>query len=169
MLIRLATGADAEAIERIRIRGWQHAYRHIFDPDRLDRIEPDWARFQYDLDRPAGRVTFVAELGDRVVGFALIGPSRDERGVGELYALYVDPDSWSQGAGRMLMGCAEERLAEEYDEAALWVLEENRRARDFYARAGWEPDGGRNLFKRPGFTAPEVRYRKRLRSTRSRP
>jgi ribosomal protein S18 acetylase RimI-like enzyme len=156
-------------IRSIRIRGWQVAYRHIFDPVELDRIEPNWARFQYELDRPpAGRTTFVAELEDLVVGFSLVGPSRDERGVGELYAIYVDPDTWSRGAGQGLIGRAETRLAEDYEEATLWVLEANDRARSFYERAGWTPDGTRGFFERPGFAAPEVRYRKPLRSPRSR-
>ncbi len=169
MPIRAARAADAETIERIRIRGWQRAYRHIFDPDELDRIAPNPARFEHELERPpAGRATFVVELDGRVVGFAVVGPSRDELELGELYAIYVDPDSWSLGAGRELIGHAEERLAEEYGEAALWVLEENARARAFYERAGWEPDGARNVFRRPGFAAPEVRYRKRLSSSRSR-
>jgi GNAT superfamily N-acetyltransferase len=169
MLIRGARRADARTIEEIRIRGWQVAYRHIFDPHELDRIQPSPERFEAELERPTtGRATFVAEVDGRVVGFAVVGPSRDERDLGELYAIYVDPDSWSRGAGRRLIGRAEERLAEEYVEAALWVLEDNARARAFYERAGWEPDGARNVFRRPGFAAPEVRYRKRLSSTRSR-
>jgi GNAT superfamily N-acetyltransferase len=169
MTVRRARRADAEAIERIRIRGWQRAYRHIFDPDELDRIQPNWERFAHELERPpTGRATFVAELDGRVVGFAVVGPSRDERRLGELYAIYVDPDAWSRGAGRGLIVRAEERLAEEYEEAALWVLEENARARTFYERAGWQPDGARKFFRRPGFAAPEVRYRKLLSSLRSR-
>jgi GNAT superfamily N-acetyltransferase len=169
VVIRLATAADAEAIERIRIRGWQQAYRHIFDPAELDRLEPDWTRFEHELEHPPpGRATFVAELGGCVIGFALVGPSRDERNLGELYAIYVDPDSWSLGAGHRLIRRAEQQLAVEYREATLWVLEENVRARVFYERGGWRPDGARTLFERPGFAAPEIRYRKLLSSVRSR-
>jgi GNAT superfamily N-acetyltransferase len=169
MVIRGARRGDATTIESIRIRGWQVAYRHIFDPDELDRIRPNPERFEAELERPpTGRATFVAELDGRVVGFAVIGPSRDEQNLGELYAIYVDPESWSCGAGRRLIGRAEKRLAEEYVEAALWVLEDNARARSFYERAGWRPDGARSVFRRPGFAAPEVRYRKRLKSSRSR-
>ena len=43
--MRPATVADAEAIERIRIRGWQVGYRHVFPPEELDMQPVDWSRF----------------------------------------------------------------------------------------------------------------------------
>jgi len=112
---------------------------------------------------PPGWSTFVAEDGERrVVGFTSVGPSRDERGLGELYAIYVDPDAWSTGAGLALIERAEEQLRSEYEVATLWVLEANPRARRFYERAGWTPDGARKAEERWGVRAPEVRYRKTL-------
>jgi GNAT superfamily N-acetyltransferase len=163
MLVRVARRADAEAIERIRIRGWQVGYRHVFPAEVLDRMEIDWSRWQQRLDRPpAGWATFVAESRGRTLGFVSIGPSRDEDGVGELYAIYVEPDEWSRGAGRALIERAEARLAEDYAEATLWVLEDNPRARRFYEAAGWALDGARQSIERFGVSPPEVRYRKRL-------
>jgi ribosomal protein S18 acetylase RimI-like enzyme len=91
-----------------------------------------------------------------------VGPSRDETAVGELYAIYVDPDDWSRGAGRALIARAEERLAEDYGVATLWVLEGNPRARRFYEAAGWQVDGARQAVERLGASPAEVRYRKRL-------
>jgi len=38
------------------------------------------------------------------------------------------------------------------------VLEDNPRARRFYERAGWAPDGARKAEERFGVRAPEVRY-----------
>ena len=112
-------------------------------------------------------MTFVAARDKDVVGFASVGPSRDMPELGELYAIYVDPSMWSAGAGQALIAEAERELASRYDEAALWVLEDNPRARRFYERAGWQPDGARKEFDRWGVAAPEVRYRKRLASSRS--
>jgi GNAT superfamily N-acetyltransferase len=165
MVVRTARPADAEAIERIRIRGWQVGYRHVFPAEELDAMKVEWARWTQRIQRPpAGWSTFVAEGWGRTLGFAAIGPSRDERSVGELFAIYVDPDEWSRGAGRALIARAEERLAEEYAEATLWVLEDNPRARRFYEAAGWRADGGRKAVERLGVSPPEVRYRKRLRA-----
>lgn len=163
MQIRLATADDADAIGRVQERGWQVAYRHVFPVDELERggfIQVE--RWRTRLEHPpTGWSTFVAERDGVVVGFASVGPSRDERGLGELYAIYVDPDAWSTGAGRALIEHCERHLFGEYDEAALWVLEDNRRARAFYERGGWAPDGARKSEERWGVRAPEVRYRKR--------
>jgi GNAT superfamily N-acetyltransferase len=166
--IRVATPDDAPAIETIRVQGWRSAYRHVFPPDDLDALPIDPDRWRPRLHvPPPGWTTMMCEHDGRVVGFASIGPSRDEDGPGELYAIYVDPDAWSTGAGRALMVEAERRLAARYDTALLWVLEDNPRARRFYERAGWAPDGTRKAEERFGVRAPEVRYRKDFTSSRS--
>lgn len=43
--------------------------------------------------------------------------------------------------------------------AILWVLESNARARRFYERAGWRPDGGTKIESRGEIELHEVRYR----------
>ena len=75
--------------------------------------------------------------------------------------------AWSSGAGRALIEQCEAELGGVYPEATLWVLEENPRARAFYERAGWLPDGARKAEERWGVRAPELRYRKELKSSRS--
>jgi GNAT superfamily N-acetyltransferase len=163
MKIRLATGGDALAIEAIRVRGWRTAYRHVFPPAELDAMPIDESRWRPRLETPpAGWTTLVAQDGGDVIGFASVGPSRDEPGLGELYALYVDPEHWSTGAGRALIAEAEARLLADYVEATLWVLDDNPRACRFYERAGWAPDGSTKAEERWGVRAPEVRYRKSL-------
>ena len=163
MEIRAAAAGDGDAIERVRVRGWQAAYRHVFPAAELDALPVDGSRWTARIKTPPpGWATFVADDG-AVAGFACTGPSRDESGVGELYAIYVDPASWGTGAGRALIVRAEEQLREQYDEATLWVLEDNPRARRFYERAGWSADGARKAEERWGVRATEVRYRKKLR------
>jgi ribosomal protein S18 acetylase RimI-like enzyme len=132
-------------------------------------MEPDPQRIRARLDDPTGGTTaFVADEAGRVVGWAVIGPSRNGDGTGELYGLYVDPDAWSRGVGRELMARVEEALAARYDDATLWVLDDNPRARRFYERGGWAADGGRAGFDQRGFSAEVVRYRKRLSRPASR-
>ena len=162
MLVRAAQAADADAVARIQQETWRVAYAHVFPAPGLAQDFIDAERWRRRLaDPPPGWSTFV--IGDPVVGFASVGPSRDEPGIGELYAIYVIPSAWSTGAGRALLERAEERLAEDYDEATLWVLEDNPRARRFYEAAGWRPDGAQKAEPRWDVSAPEVRYRKRLK------
>jgi GNAT superfamily N-acetyltransferase len=166
--IRLATADDAEAIERIRVRGWQTAYRHVFPPQQLDALPVDWSRWVENLNRhEPGWAYFVCEIDGRLLGWAVTGPSASPDD-GELHGLYVDPDSWSHGAGSSLIRRAEIELALTWDEAVLWVLEDNPRARRFYEAAGWRTDGTTGSFERLGVNAPVVRYRKRLSSSTSR-
>ena len=164
MTIRRAIEADVQAVARVRKRSWQDAYAHVYPPAKLARMPLDLPRWhEIVVTPPAGWTTFVAEHDDGVVsGFACVGPSRDEGGIGELYAIYVDPPEFSTGVGRALMAGAEEHLASSYSTATLWVLEDNPRARRFYEIAGWRPDGARRSEPRWGVDAPTVRYRKRL-------
>jgi GNAT superfamily N-acetyltransferase len=72
----------------------------------------------------------------------------------------VLPDWWGQSIGRGLLAHAEQALIEQgYDAAVLWVLADNRRARAFYERAGWHPDGGTKSATFGGREVEEVRYR----------
>jgi hypothetical protein len=43
--------------------------------------------------------------------------------------------------------------------ATLWALDSNDRARRFYRKAGWVPDGATKVDEREGFSLQEVRYR----------
>jgi len=168
--IRRGAYDDAEGIERVRIRGWQVGYRHVFPADRLDALELDWSRWAESLREPEpGYDCFVAEDDGRVVGFATIGPARDpENRYGELWGLYVDPDYWARGIGRALLVRAESELARTWDEAVLWTLEDNPRTRRFYEAAGWRLDGVTGVFDRLGVKAPIVHYAKRLSRATSR-
>jgi GNAT superfamily N-acetyltransferase len=167
--VRIATGADAEAIERVRVRGWQVGYRHVFPAAELDAMPVDWSRWTERLEQAEPRlVTFVAERAGAVLGFSVAGPSSIPVRYGELHALYVNPNQWSQGIGRALIERAEAELVLSWDEALLWTLEDNPRTRRFYESAGWRADGVRSSFDAFGVRAPIVRYHKRLSSSRSR-
>ena len=129
----------------------------------------DSARWRRQIETPPrGWTIYVAELDGHLRGFVAVGPSRDGGKVGELYAIYVDPDTWSTGVGRALIEQAEVRLAERYDDATLWVLDDNPRARRFYERAGWQTDGARKTEQRLGVATIEVRYAKQLSRSTSR-
>jgi ribosomal protein S18 acetylase RimI-like enzyme len=162
--VRVASPDDAEGVARVHERAWRVGYAHVFDAEKLAARRVDVDRWRSMLEESMQRrTTFVADRGGRIIGFAAVGPSREEAAVGELYALYVDPEAWGEGAGRALIETAEERLAADgFREATLWVLEDNPRARRFYEAASWLVDGARKLDEHLETLVPEVRYRKVL-------
>lgn len=180
VVIRSASAADAAQVAGVQRESWRAAYDGIIAREIIDEVMmPDeGARVrQTFLTRPWQRMIAAVDERAGVVGYASFGPEVDVLGapwphpptkggeagqVGELYALYVHPDWWSTGTGRALMDrvLARTRRAA-YPEIVLWVLEGNARARRFYQRAGFAPDGASNVLHRLG-TVNEVRYRRFL-------
>jgi GNAT superfamily N-acetyltransferase len=155
----------------VRARSWQVAYAHAFPAEELERQRNsagEWVGWwETRLAMPPPREhTFVAEDAGAVVGFAHVGQARDEAAeeLGELYAIYVLPEAWGGGVGRVLMAEALDRLrGDGFAEAILWVLEDNPRTRRFYELAGWSADGDVKDEQWLGTTIREVRYRIDLR------
>jgi GNAT superfamily N-acetyltransferase len=167
MAPRPATPEDAAAIGRVHVESWQAAYAHVFPPERLAELSPGararWWSSQL-TDPPKRTRILIDDDSERAVGFASAGPSRDAdtdpARVGELYSIYVLPERWGSGVGRGLIGAAVGALDElGFEEAILWVLEDNPRARRFYEAAGWRLDGAtkKDMFLGVGVT--ELRYR----------
>lgn len=148
--VRVALPADADALARLHVRSWQAAYSGLVDDAHLAGLDVgDRARMWRDrlAGGQPGAVTYAATSGADVVGFASIGPVRDEdlacqhEGWAEVYALYVDPDRWRAGVGTALWRAVDAGGGEEVAGVALWVLRDNLRAREFYAVLGLAPDG----------------------------
>jgi len=78
-------------------------------------------------------------------------------------AIYALPGAWGTGAGRRLMAAVLDALpGEGFGQVTLWVLDSNARARRFYERAGFAPDGARKTEQYAGATITEARYRRAL-------
>ncbi len=160
--IRSAVASDADAIAAIHVEGWRWGYARQIPGRVLAGLDADEraARWRSVLDAGDAAV-FVAEDGARVVGFAACGRSRDDDPAsGELYALYVSADAAGTGAGAALLRATVAELrARGFERALLWVLSSNARARRFYEREGWTPDGATKTEDLDGFPLVEVRYR----------
>jgi GNAT superfamily N-acetyltransferase len=165
-VVRPAGPDDAQAIATAHVRSWQAAYRGIVPDALLDSLSIDrrasWWRGELTEMAPP-TTCWVVERSGHVVGFASIGVARGDSaspGLGELYAIYIEPESWSLGFGRALMERAVAGLRDGgFRAAILWVLADNARGRRFYERAGWRPDGATMNWETSGATLPEVRYR----------
>jgi GNAT superfamily N-acetyltransferase len=166
VIVRAGTGADAAALAGVQERSWRRAYAGVFPARELARDGfVDRLTWRRRLEQPPrGWSTFVADRDGDLLGYVVVGPSRDRRVDGEVYALYADPVAWSTGVGRTLLGHAEDHLARRYARATLWVLEANARARRFYELCGWQADGTRKVESlRWDVRAPQLRYGTSLR------
>jgi GNAT superfamily N-acetyltransferase len=168
--IRAASPEDALAVARVHVRSWQVAYRGLIPQAYLDSLKPEvWAaRYAFhrtDPDRPTTLVAVDALGAGDIRGLAMTSPYRgdDLPNVAELLAIYVDPEHWDSGVGRLLIVAAREQLRRNgFTHAALWVLDGNVRARRFYERDGWASDGARQTKTIAGASLDEVRYRRTL-------
>lgn len=142
--LRRAVPGDAPSCANVHHTSWVETYSALlpashWETDTLERRTETWHRWL-----EGGTAVTVAESGEQIIGFAIAGagrptgahaPVRDR----ELFSLYVLAAHHGGGAGQVLL----EAVLPEGVPAQLWVAEENPRARRFYARNGFAPDGAR--------------------------
>ena len=125
----------------VHCTSWQESYRGIVCDGYLDSmtVEATTARA-----RKFPENTLIAKDKEKVVGFAVYGPSRDEDlpDAGEVVAIYVLSEYYDHKIGYRLMNEAISRLRE-YNTIFVWVFEENERAIRFYHKYGFQFDGGK--------------------------
>ena len=125
--IRPASRADVGALVAIENR--------CFDTDRLSR-----QRFTYLLTKGHG-IVLVAELGGRVVGYAIV-LFHGTTSLARLYSMAVDPDYQRRGIGRVLLHEAEQRTRDlGHATLRLEVRPDNQPAIQAYRAAGYQEIG----------------------------
>lgn len=142
-MIRRADVDDAAAIARVHVLSWRSTYKGLLPAEFLESLtvaaySDRWRRF---ISERSNRVYVVQEGDGRagVVGFASGGRERaGETGyTGELYAIYLLESSQRRGYGRELVRAVAGGLRElGLEDMIVWVLKDNRPARDFYERLG---------------------------------
>jgi GNAT superfamily N-acetyltransferase len=174
LVVRAVTPADVAAVTRLQVASWRAAYAGIIPAGYLAAMSAA-EREQRHLARvsdPEPRASYLlAERGGVTIGMANVGPARDDdldaARVGEIRAMYADPSAWSTGVGSALMRASLDHLrAVGLVDVTLWVLEDNLRARAFYGRWGFRPDGARQVVEL-GRPVPEIRYYRQPDDARS--
>jgi ribosomal protein S18 acetylase RimI-like enzyme len=144
---RTATVRDADALSALGTATFIDTFGHLYQQDDLEAFLQNhssdaWAR---DLADSAFAIR-VAELDGAMVGYAKLGPPHlpfEPRGeAAELRQLYVLEEMKGQGVARTLIEWVIDRARERRaDHLYLSVFTENHRARRFYEKYGFEPEG----------------------------
>lgn len=168
MRIRQGRRADAPAIAGIHVRSWQAAFAGVIPQDYLDemdprRDEPGWDALLAEEAWPRAGI-LVAERQQGVVAFTGFAPVQDEPSLATVRTFYLLPEVWGSGVAKPLMVAMLATLDEAgYEQAVLWVLEANARARRFYEAAGWRADGATEFDTTGGAALTKLRYRRALK------
>lgn len=131
MNVRPARPDERAALEDLQRRSSlsQEAYREalLANPEAIE----------LPLEHVSGGNCFVAERDGVVIAFAVVLPQPD--GGAELDGLFVEPDMFGRGAGRLLVEAACGR-AREWGAPAMFVVA-NPHARGFYEACGFRLTG----------------------------
>jgi len=143
-----ATVDMAEDAGYVHATAWKNAYDGIVPKEFLDNFTPEKRTEAFrKILQSAEEEHYIINMDGRPMGILTIGKSRDsdageERG--EVYGIYLLAEYWGKKYGKRLMDFAISRLKElGYSTVSLWTLEENQRARVFYEKYGFVPDGAK--------------------------
>jgi len=147
VVYRIATAHDAEALAQLGAHTFTDTFGHLYQPADLEVFLQNHsaANWTKELSDPAFEVR-VAERDGQLVGYVKLGPPHlpfEPRGeAAELRQLYVLEEVKGQGIAHELMNWVIERARDRRaDHLYLSVFTENHRARRFYEKFGFEPEG----------------------------
>ena len=144
--LRPASLADCAGMAAVHARARSAYYRGLIpDQELAEYARTLPGRYQEIMSRP-GMTVRCAEQDAVVVGVTVAGADREpaagQAGTIRLYQIQVEPSCWRHGIGsRLMAACVRDWQAAGIGRARLDVWEHNTRARAFYARHGWRPDG----------------------------
>ena len=135
----METEAEMLGKAYVHWKSWQDTYAGLIPASYLEKLTLEKC---IETARRWPDNTLVAKDGERVVGFAGFGISRDEDlpDTGVLFALYVLVEYQRQGIGSALTREVFSRLSD-FQRIAVWVLKGNERAVRFYEKTGFRFDG----------------------------
>ncbi len=141
--IRPARSTDLPAVQRVARAAWYAAHEPIIGEESVEEFLAEYYSRAALEERLDGETVFPVAVEDRVVGFAVAGPT-DDPTTYVLGRIYVEPDRWGEGIGQQLLQDVQRRARERGGERMrLGVMAENDRAVCFYEAAGYERVGER--------------------------
>lgn len=148
--VRLALPAEAAAIAALQRRVWVADYPAELADEFLSSTDLATMTSSWELAivrPPLAQFRVLVAIGtERIVGFAVVGPSDDPDANTATDALVaefsVDPQARRSGHGsRLLNAVADTLRADGFERATWWVRSTDDALRAFLASAGWAADG----------------------------
>jgi len=156
VIIRRAVPGDASGIARVCAEGWRDTYQDIYAPEEIETVISDYytpERITAEIIAPEGWDGWIVAVeSGKVIGAG--GGGMTDRGVGEIFVLYLDPTRRGEGLGSLLLDAiTEQQRAQGAREQWVSVEPENEKGLPFYLARGF-----RVLGNRPAWgTRPEER------------
>lgn len=143
--VRLAVCSDEPVCADIHIRSWSFTYRGIVPDEVIEKNNAKRSELWNKLLANNIDSHYVIVSDNRTIGFLTINKPF-EKDLPEdtfmLTRLYLDPDYIGKGFGKAAMDWVKKEVfARGYGAVSLWVLAENFRAKKFYEKNGFVPDG----------------------------
>lgn len=159
--IREATSSDFADVAAMHYPVWRESWAGVLPANVLDALTSPqrWAVLLYprNLRRP-GWSMWLAEAAGAPLGMTIFGPDADEPECVELDALYIAASRQRHGIGARLLEQVLSSAAGR--DVVLWCAQANGRARRFYEKNDFRPDGRTLVWEPvPGVRVPHLGYR----------
>lgn len=151
--VRPARRDDVAEIARIQLDTWRTGYATILPASVLESLSvddaaPAWERAVTAPPTPRHHVLVALEQ-DWTVGFVALGPADDlepedpePQTTLAVGPLLVEPRWGRRGHGsRLLAATVDHARGDGMTRAIAWIPESDAASREFFAGAGWAPDG----------------------------
>ena len=141
--IRKAIPGDEQVLAYIQTESWKAAFLDILSPEELERCTnlQKAEQMYYGVLRRDGCNMAIELVDGKPHCIAAWGKNRCDLGdtVGELICIHSLQNNWAKGYGSAMMEYVLAQLQQaNYESVILWVFEDNKRARKFYEKHGFE-------------------------------
>ncbi|WP_309117748.1 GNAT family N-acetyltransferase [Saccharothrix sp.] len=165
--VRAATPDDVQQIARIHRDTWRTAYRSLLPEEVLGGLGDTTQAWAEAVEEDQ---VLVATEGEYLVGYCVAGRAPAEEvakadgtlppdaATTALVSILVEPRWGRRGHGGRLLATAAKTLRDNGNTRGIaWVPEADRASTNFYAKAGWEPDGTVRTLDAGGRPLREIR------------
>lgn len=163
MVIREANRKDVGGIAVVHVDSWRTTYKDIVPADFLDKMSYSNSKSIFENifnEKTEDELVLVAELDDKIIGFAFVGPERSNHAIykSELYSIYILKDYQSMKVGkRLLSSVVQALLLRGINTMLVEVLADNT-SKLFYEHMGAKKIGEKYIDRFNGVKLKELVY-----------